>query len=96
MFCDLSINDKIWDDAEKGPRYDSESGRQFEEQSFIDWLESEKGDTSFEEIISAMTKISDMSYRKLRLDAAEVIFVLAEDATIVISKAGDSYDYTLL
>jgi len=96
MFYDLSINDKIWDDAEKGPRYDSESGRQFEEQSFIDWLESEKGDTSFEEIISAMTKISDMSYRKLRPDAAEVIFVLAEDATVIISKTGDSYDYTLL
>jgi hypothetical protein len=96
MFYDLSINNKIWDDAEKGPRYDYKSDRQFEEQSFIDWLESEKGDTSFEEIISAMTKISDMSYRKLRLDAAEVIFVLAKDATIVISRTGDSYDYTLL
>lgn len=96
MFYDLSINDKIWDDAEKGPRYDPKSGRQFEEQSFIDWLESEKGDTSFEELISAMAKISDMSYRKLRLDAAEVIFVLAKDATIVISRTGDSYDYTLL
>ena len=95
MFYSISINAEIWDEEEK--RDEIFGGfKPVGSLSLIDFLDSEQGDTSFEEIVSVMAKISDMSYRKLRLDAAEVIFVLAEDATVIISKAGDSYDYTLL
>lgn len=95
MFFNLSIKDRIWDDAEKGEE-EYDSFHPVGSLSFIDWLESEKDDTSFEEIVWAMTKISDMHYYKLKPDVAQVVFVLAEDATVVISKKGDSYDYTLL
>jgi len=96
MFYPNSIKDSVQDAAEKGSKWSDDGEYLDEDQSFINWLESEKGDTSFEEIVLAMTKIVDMSYRKLRPAVAEVIFVLAEDATVVISKTGDSYDYTLL
>jgi len=90
-----SINADIWDDAEQGPRYDSNGKLQSEDQSFIDWLESEKGDTSFEELAHAMYKIMDLDY-SIKFDNAKILIILAEDATVVITRKGASYDYTLL
>ena len=92
---DDSINADIWDDAEQGSRYNSKGDRQYEEQSFIDWLESEKGDTSFEELARAMYRLSDFEY-SIKFDNAKVLFILTEDATIVLTRKGTSFDYTLL
>ena len=92
---DDSINSNIWDDAEQGSRYNSKGDRQYEEQSFIDWLESEKGDTSFEELARAMYRIGDLDY-SIKFDNAKVLFILTEDATIVLTRKGTSFDYTLL
>lgn len=90
-----SINANIWDTAEQGERYDSTGKPQSEEQSFIDWLDSEKGDTSFEELASAMYKLDSFDYY-IKFDNAKVLFILTDDATIVLTRKGTSFDYTLL
>ena len=94
-FYDDSINANIWDNAEKGKESDDDGNRIDAGQSFIDWLESEKGDTSFEEIVNALFNISDMDYQ-LKFNKAKVLFILANDATIALTKKGQSYDYILL
>ena len=41
------------------------------------------------------SKIYNMS-SKIDFDKAKVVFVVAQDATVIITKKGSSYDYALL
>jgi len=94
-FYELSIKDKIDDREERGNRYNDDGERQSEDETFIEWLDSEQGQTSYEEIITALYDLYDMS-SKIDFDKAKVVFVVAQDATVIITKKGSSYDYALL
>jgi len=91
----MRITDKIWDNKEKGSRIGSDYEQQSEDETFIEWLDSERGETSYEEIITALYDLADMS-SKIDFNKAKVVFVVAEDATVIITKKGRSYDYVLL
>ena len=93
-FREESINDEAEDTAEKGHLYNN-GERQSENETFIEWLDSEQGQTSYEEIITALYDIYDVS-SKIDFDRAKVVFVVAKDATVIITKKGRSYDYALL
>lgn len=93
-FREESINDEVEDTAEKGHLYNN-GERQSENETFIEWLDSEQGQTSYEEIITALYDIYDVS-SKIDFDKAKVVFVVAKDATVIITKKGQSYDYALL
>jgi hypothetical protein len=94
-FYELSIKDEIDDRGEQGSRIGSDYERQSEDETFIEWLDSEQGQTSYEEIITALYDLYDMS-SKIDFDKAKVVFVVAQDATVIITKKGSSYDYALL